>query len=307
MDNSFDSPVEIIFEEARQQKFPWVNVALFALTCFSTAVMGTALMAMYTNSLADLLPFLGQILRSPSILLTGLPFSLAVMTILLGHEMGHYLTCRYYGIDATLPYFIPAPTLVGTMGAFIRIKSPIQHRAALLEVGIAGPIVGFVLAVPTLIIALAKSGYTTPDPSGFGIELGEPLIFKLMEAIMGKTPPAGMTINLHPIGIAAWFGFFATALNLLPVGQLDGGHVSYALFGRGHKRISQAFLFTLIPLGLFYWQGWLVWTTVLLIIGFRHPVTLDDSVPLANRHTWLGWIALAMFVLCFTPMPFYLN
>src|ERR1044071_9055354 len=100
MDNSFDSPVEIIFEEARQQKFPWVNVALFALTCFSTAVMGTALMAMYTNSLADLLPFVGQILRSPSILMTGLPFSLAVMTILLGHEMGHYLPCRYYGIDA---------------------------------------------------------------------------------------------------------------------------------------------------------------------------------------------------------------
>ena len=114
-----------------------------------------------------------------------------------------------------------------------------------------------------------------------------------------------MEINLHPLGIAAWFGFFATALNLLPVGQLDGGHVSYALFGRTHRRISQAFLFTLIPLGLFYWQGWLLWTTVLLIIGFRHPVTLDDSLPLSKRHVWLGWIALSMFVLCFTPMPFY--
>ena len=307
MDNSFDSPAEILFEEAPQQKFPWVNVALFGLTCLSTAVMGTALMAMYTNSLDDLLPFLSQIVRSPAVLLNGLPFSLAIMTILLGHEMGHYLTCRYYGIDATLPYFIPAPTLVGTMGAFIRIKSPIQHRAALLEVGIAGPIAGFVLAIPTLVIALAKSGYVAPDPSGLGIELGEPLIFKAMEAIMGKTPPPGMAINLHPIGIAAWFGFFATALNLLPVGQLDGGHVSYALFGRIHKRISQAFLFTLIPLGLFYWQGWLLWTTVLLLIGFRHPVTLDDSVPLSKRHVWLGWIALAMFVLCFTPMPFYLN
>jgi len=262
---------------------------------------------MYTNSLYDVLPFVRQIVRSPSILLNGLPFSFAIMSILLGHEMGHYLTCRYYGIDATLPYFIPAPTLVGTMGAFIRIKSPIQHRAALLEVGIAGPIVGFVLAIPTLIVALAKSGYVAPDPSGLGIELGEPLIFKAMEFIMGKIPPPGMSINLHPIGIAAWFGFFATALNLLPVGQLDGGHVSYALFGGIHKRISQAFLFTLIPLGLFYWQGWLLWTTVLLIIGFRHPITLDDSVPLSKRHTWLGWIALAMFVLCFTPMPFYFN
>jgi membrane-associated protease RseP (regulator of RpoE activity) len=305
MDNSLGSPADILFEDVRPHKFPWVNVALFGLTCLSTLIVGTALMAMYTNSFDDFFPFLHQIARSPSGLLRGLPFSFAIMTILLGHEMGHYLTCRYYGIDATLPFFIPAPTLVGTMGAFIRIKSPIKHRPALLEVGIAGPIVGFVFAIPTLIIALAKSGYIAPDPSGVGfLKLGEPLIFKLIENVMGKTPPPGMSINLHPIGIAAWFGFFATALNLLPVGQLDGGHVSYALFGRVHKRISQAFLFTLIPLGLFYWQGWLVWTTVLLFIGFRHPVTLDDSVPLSKRHVWLGWIALAMFVLCFMPMPF---
>src|SRR5215510_2475219 len=250
MSNSVDSSADILFEESRPQKFPWVNVALFGLTCLTTLLMGTALMAMYTNSFNDPGVFLSEILRSASLLLSGIPFSVAIMTILLGDEMGHYLTCRYYGIDATLPYFIPAPTLVGTMGAFIRIKSPIQHRAALLEVGIAGPIVGFVLAIPTLIIALAKSGYVEPTSSGIG--LGEPLIFKLLEVIMRKTPPPGMEINLHPIGIAAWFGFFATALNLLPVGQLDGGHVSYALFGRTHRRISQAFLFTLIPLGLFY-------------------------------------------------------
>src|SRR5215475_6018055 len=180
MSNSVDSSADILFEESRPQKFPWVNVALLALTCLSTLLMGTALMAMYTNSFNDPGDFLSEILRSPSLLLSGIPFSFAIMTILLGHEMGHYLTCRYYGIDATLPYFIPAPTLVGTMGAFIRIKSPIQHRAALLEVGIAGPIVGFVLAVPTLIIALAKSsGFTTVDGSLLGIERGEPLIFKL--------------------------------------------------------------------------------------------------------------------------------
>src|SRR3954471_55592 len=164
MDNSFNPAAEILFEEARRQKFPWVNVTLFGLTCLSTLFVGTALMAEYTNSLGDFLPFFGDILRSPSLLLKGLPFSLAIMTILLGHEMGHYLTCRYYGIDATLPYFIPAPTLVGTMGAFIKIKSPIQHRAAVLEVGIAGPIVGFVLAVPTLIVALACSRYAPQAP-----------------------------------------------------------------------------------------------------------------------------------------------
>ena len=127
------------------------------------------------------------------------------------------------------------------MGAFIRIKSPIQHRAALLEVGIAGPIAGFVLAVPTLFIALAKSTFIAATPSGSGFELGEPLIFKAFEAVMGKTPPRGMELNLHPIGIAAWFGFFATALNLLPVGQLDGGHVAYALFGESHNESLRPF------------------------------------------------------------------
>ncbi|PYS12623.1 MAG: hypothetical protein DMG15_13695, partial [Acidobacteria bacterium] len=273
----------------------------------STAVMGAFLMASFKNTFTDFTAFFRSIFRSPLTLVNGLPFSLAIMTILLAHEMGHYLTCRYYGIDATLPYFIPAPTLVGTMGAFIRIKSPIQHRAALLEVGIAGPIAGFVLAVPALLIALAKSGFTTVSPSASSVMLGEPLIFKAMELITGKMPPPGMEINLHPIGFAAWFGFFATALNLLPVGQLDGGHVSYALFRGIHKRISEALVFTLIPLGIFYWPGWLLWSVVLLLIGLRHPVTLDDSIPLTQRHQWLGWIGLTIFVFCFTPIPFYIN
>jgi membrane-associated protease RseP (regulator of RpoE activity) len=308
MDNSLNAPAEILFEQAPPQKFPWVNVALFGLTCLSTMVTGCLLNASFANSFADLSSFLKVIFRSPSVLLSGLPFSLAIMTILLAHEMGHYLTCRYYGIQATLPYFIPAPTLVGTMGAFIRIKSPIQHRAALLEVGIAGPIAGFVLAIPALVIALAKSTFVAvAPPTGSSFELGEPLIFKAFEAVMKRTPPPGMELNLHPIGFAAWFGFFATALNLLPVGQLDGGHVAYALFGESHKRISQAILLTLIPLGIFYWQGWLLWSTVLLFLGMRHPITLDDSHPLSKRHLRLGWIGLAMFILCFTPMPFYIN
>jgi len=307
MDNTFNPSAEILLEEAPQQKFPWLNVVLFVLTCLTTMVTGTFLMTSFNNTFTSFSGFFREVFRSPSILVNGLPFSLAIMSILLAHEMGHYLTCRYYGIDATLPYFIPAPTLIGTMGAFIRIKSPIQHRAALLEVGIAGPIAGFVLAVPALIIALRKSGFTAIDPAASSVMLGEPLIFKAMEFITGKIPPAGMDINLHPIGFAAWFGFFATALNLLPVGQLDGGHVSYALFRGIHRRISEAFVFTLIPLGIFYWRGWLLWSVVLLLIGLRHPVTLDDSVPLRDRHLWLGWIGLAMFVLCFTPIPFYIN
>jgi membrane-associated protease RseP (regulator of RpoE activity) len=303
MNNSYESPAEILFEEAREQKFPWVNVALFIATCFSTLLAGSLLA---DESFTGFGSFFAKILHAPSTLLNGLGFSFAIMSILLGHEMGHYLTCRYYGIDATLPYFIPAPNpLAGTMGAFIKIKSPIQHRAALLEVGIAGPIVGFVLSIPVLAIALAKSSYVTPSP-GDAI-LGEPLIFKIVAWVMGTVPPAGMDINLHPLGIAAWFGFFATALNLLPIGQLDGGHVLYALFGRYHSRISQILLVILIPLGLFFWPGWLLWTAVLLMIGFRHPPTLDDSIPLSRRHVWLGWIALAMFLLCFTPVPIPFN
>src|ERR1051325_6849370 len=172
MDNSFNPPAEILFEQARPQKFPWVNVALFGATCLSTMVTGCFLNASFANTFTDVSGFVKEILRSPFVIVNGLPFSLAIMSILLAHEMGHYLTCRYYGIQASLPYFIPAPTLVGTMGAFIRIKSPIQHRAALLEVGIAGPIAGFVLAIPTLIIALTKSTFIAVAPSnGSSFEL----------------------------------------------------------------------------------------------------------------------------------------
>jgi membrane-associated protease RseP (regulator of RpoE activity) len=308
MDNTFSTPADISIETAPRHSFPWLNVILFGLTCFSTVFVGTLLMAPFTNPVEESASsFIREIFRSPSLLLSGLPFSLAIMGILFAHEMGHYLTCRYYGISATLPYFIPAPTLVGTMGAFIKIRSPIHHRPALLEVGIAGPIAGFILAIPTLVIGLTRSSFITIEPDQAGFGLGEPLIFKIAELLLGMTPPPGMDINLHPIGIAAWFGFLATALNLLPVGQLDGGHIAYALFGRLHKKISQGFLFFLIPLGIFYWQGWLLWATVLLILGLRHPVTVDDSIPLRRRHFWLGWFALAMFVLCFTPMPFYIN
>jgi len=307
MENGFGPPSGVLFETP-PQKFPWLNILLFGLTCLSTLIVGTFLMMSFKETLqSDLTTFFADIWNNPGLLIHGVPFSVAIMTILLSHEMGHYLTCRYYGISATLPYFIPAPTIIGTMGAFIRIRSPIHHRAALLDVGVAGPIAGFVIAIPALIIALAQSRYGVINPDESNFMLGEPLVFKLISFLMGMTPPPGMDIYLHPIGIAAWFGFFATAMNLLPVGQLDGGHIAYALFGRFHKKISQGFLFTLIPLGIFYWQGWLFWTTILLFIGLRHPVTLDDSVPLSRRHIWLGWIALAMLVLCFTPMPFYIT
>ncbi len=288
----------------RPNPFPWLNVILFLATGFTTLFMGTLFMVSFEQD-PSFAP--GGILQSmwqePKTLLRGLPFSLAIMSILLAHEMGHYLTCRYYGISATLPYFIPAPTLVGTFGAFIRIRSPIQHKAALLDVGVAGPIAGFVLSVPILAVALAKPRYVNSESVDGLLSLGEPLIFKIVAFLMGVVPPPGMEPLLHPIGFAAWIGFLLTTLNLIPVGQLDGGHIAYALFGRFHKRISQLFLFALLPLGIFFWPGWIVWIFLLALMGSRHPPTLDDSLPLERRHVVLGWVALAMFVLCFTPVP----
>jgi membrane-associated protease RseP (regulator of RpoE activity) len=303
MDNTFSRPAGVFAEEVARP-FPWMNVLLFGATCISTTLVGAVLMADFNGRLGNsVFGFLGSIVRSPSILISGLPFSIAIMTILMAHEMGHYLTCRYYGIDASLPYFIP--WITGTMGAFIKIRAPIPDRASLLEVGIAGPIAGFVFAVPTLVIALLNSSFIKVTDHGFGF--GEPLIFKIFEFLLHKAPPAGMDLRLHPIGYAAWFGFFATALNLLPVGQLDGGHVTYSLLGEWHLKISRAIVIVLVPLGVFYWQGWLVWTTVLLLLGTRHPMTLNDYVALRPRHIRLGWFGLAMFVLCFTPMPFYVT
>ncbi len=304
MDNHAFDGLTPPFATPARSPFPWVNVVLFAATVFSTLVVGTTLTASFDQNVSSESGGIFQaIFEQPSLLLTGLPFSASLMLILLAHEMGHYLTCRYYGISASLPYFIPAPTLIGTFGAFIRIRSPIHHRAALLDVGIAGPIAGFVLALPTLAIALTQSRYMEADPEGSFVMLGEPLIFKIFAYAMGAVPPPGMELYLHPIGIAAWVGLLVTALNLIPVGQLDGGHIAYALFGRYHKRISQVFVFALLPLGVFYWPGWFVWIVLLTLLGTRHPPTMDDSLPLRSRHVKLGWIALAMFVLCFMPAP----
>ena len=289
---------------SERSPFPWVNVVLFAATILTTLVVGTTLMASFQD---DVFPGPGGIFRAmleqPTLLLLGLPFSASLMLILLAHEMGHYLTCRYYGISASLPYFIPAPTLIGTFGAFIRIRSPIHHRAALLDVGVAGPIAGFVLALPTLAIGLTQSRYMELEPEGLYVTFGEPLIFKIFVYAFGAVPPPGMELYMHPIVLAAWVGLLVTALNLIPVGQLDGGHIAYALFGRFHKRISQVFVVALLPLGIFYWPGWFVWIFLLAIMGTRHPPTMDDSVPLEPRHVKLGWFALVMFLLCFMPEP----
>ena len=214
----------------------------------------------------------------------GLWYSLTILGILGAHEMGHYLACRYYGIDATLPFFIPAPyVLTGTFGAVIRIRQPILRKAALFDIGIAGPIAGFVVAVPLLFYGMSVSNVLPVPPKMEGMELGEPLLFKLASWLFFGHVNAPFSVNLHPVAFGAWFGLLATALNLFPIAQLDGGHISYAVFGRRSTQITFAALGVAVFLNVFSYS-WLVWTllavAMLFVAGPRHPPVLDEDVPL---------------------------
>lgn len=293
----------------------WVHILLLLATVFTTLVVGAGLEANFQRGLP---PFaLGEHTFPFSVLwalqghnlLLGVPFSLTLMLILLAHEMGHYLYCLKYRVQATLPFFIPFPTLIGTLGAFIRIRSPLRSRAILFDIGIAGPIAGFVVALPVLIFSLGRShvapfGAAPPD-----ISLGYPLIFYLAKKFLvalghgaGIASVPMSRLNLDPMAVAAWVGMFATSLNLLPGGQLDGGHIVFAVSPRMHSRISRATIFALIPLGLFFWPGWLVWAVLLRVSGMRHPEVAEwpDITP---ARKWLAGFALLMLVLTFAYAP----
>jgi len=302
MNSSFD-PATGFFVDVRPRSFPWLNVILFLVTCLSTLIVGAVWMLTFNGMGLD--GAFSTLLRQPATLTVGLPFCLAIMSILFAHEMGHYLTARHYGVDASLPYFIPFPSPVGTMGAFIKIRSPIYDRGSLLEIGVAGPIAGFVIAVIVLVISFTQAPrFVVPEHLDNTIAIGDPLILKLTESIMGRTAPDGMETLMHPVSFAAWFGFLATALNLLPAAQLDGGHITYALFRRYHKWISGGVVAVLLPLAIFYWTGWFVWIALLLVLKLKHPPTIDDSIPLRPRHVVLGVIGFILLILCFTPAPF---
>ena len=237
----------------------------------------------------------------PLLLLDGLAFSITLMTILLAHEMGHYVMCRYYGIDASLPYFLPAPTPIGTLGAFIRIRSPIYSRRALFDVGIAGPLAGFIVLVPALAIGIAHSKVVPGIAERGDLIFGVPAIERIMEWLLFPGVPSS-NISLHPIARGAWVGILATALNLLPIGQLDGGHIVYSFIGRKHKPLSLVLLAGLVPLGIVYSHSWLVWAVLLFFFGLRHPVIYDNTRLDATR-VKLGLAALAMFLLTFMLVP----
>jgi membrane-associated protease RseP (regulator of RpoE activity) len=238
--------------------------------------------------------------------LRGLPFSATLMCILGVHELAHYLASRRHGVKATWPLFIPAPIPpVGTFGAIIRLRSVIPDRRALLEIGVAGPLAGFAAALPLAVAGIALSRIEVPlvHEGGGGISLGGSLVFILLEKAVYGSLPDGAHLFLHPVAFAAWFGFFVTAMNLLPIGQLDGGHVLYALFGRRQRRIAVFLLLLLIPLSVF-WAGWLFWGALMCLIGLHHPPVLHEEHPLTGRHKLLALVALLVLVLTFTPAPF---
>lgn len=240
----------------------------------------------------------------PGVLGDALSFSLFLMAILGLHETGHFLLARRHGVQATLPFFIPAPTLIGTFGAVIRIQSPIPHRRALMEIGAAGPIFGFLVAVCAAAIGLPLSRTAPPVQINRSphLLLGENLLFLLLEKFFAAGGSQG-TLSLHPIAFAAWIGFFVTALNLFPIGQFDGGHILYALFPHFHRVVSRIVQVFLVGLG-FFWPGWWVWAFISFVFPMRHQGCLDELKPIGLREKMIAVATLLMFVLCFTPVPF---
>jgi len=278
------------------------------LTMFSTTVVGARMEFNYLRSQStlslgddtvDWFPVV-SILNHPSNLLRGLPFSLTLMLILFAHEMGHYLYARHYRVYATPPFFVPFPSLIGTLGAFIRIKSPIPSRAALFDIGIAGPIAGFIPASAALVVGLSLSR----PIAGRAIsefQPGFPLAFHLAAQVLHlHAPLAGL--SLHPIAAAAWVGFFATSLNLLPGGQLDGGHILYSVSPRLHRIVTLVTVFALVPLGKYLWMGWFLWAMMLAMTGNHPRVPRYPNV--AGSRRGIALCGVLMLALSFTPAPF---
>jgi len=292
------------FEAPATSERYWLYSLLFALTLLTATVVGTAMQLDFDNNLPfDLersLDTWGTLLRHPAILLQGLPFSLTLMAILLAHEFGHYTAAMFHRVDSSLPYFLPSPFL-GTFGAFIRVRSPIYTKRALFDIGIAGPLAGFVFLAPALSIGLAFSKIIPGIAHQGTLHFGVPLLQWLLERVIFPGTPSA-NIYLHPVARAAWIGMFMTALNLLPVGQLDGGHVLYAFFPRAHKIVGRTLCILLLPLGKF-WAGWTVWGFILLWLGRRHPV-VEDPTPLSPGRRKLGLYALIVFAVCICLVPF---
>jgi Zn-dependent protease len=316
----FERPIPVFLAAPRRQRY-WLHILLLILTLFTTTVVGSHMQSNFQqgfsvfaedeDSFAPFFP-VADVFQHPSHLLLGLPFSLTLMAILMAHEMGHYLYCVRYNVSATLPFFIPFPSLIGTLGAFIRIRSPIRSRTALFDIGIAGPIAGFVVACVVLVLALpfSKLGVALAASPPAYVELRYPLIFTLAHgslvkigALHGVSALPLEQLFLHPVAIAAWVGMFATALNLLPGGQLDGGHIVFSIAPRAHRFVSRLTILCLIPMAVYLWAGWLLWAVLLELSSMRHP-QVADWPRVQGLRGWLAIFGAMVLILTLTPAPF---
>ncbi|HTR44348.1 MAG TPA: site-2 protease family protein [Thermodesulfovibrionales bacterium] len=305
------------------RRIPSLHLLLFVLTFLTTTVAGSLLQRGV------------NILEEPLGVLEGLPFSLTLMTILLSHELSHYFASKRHHTEATLPYFIPAPPFlspIGTFGAFIKMKSPIVTRKALIDIGASGPIAGFLLSVIASVVGLANSSIVPLQEVKGGISLGDSLLFSLLSRLVLGVPPDSYDILLHPVALAGWLGLFVTSLNLIPIGQLDGGHIAFAFLGERHKALSKALAGMLLAMGclailqtlgdakLFspdlmprfvrslpeLWAGWALWGGLMIALGLKHPPVIHWEVPLDGRRRAIGILSVIIFIITFMPSPFKL-
>ncbi len=314
-----------------RSRIPRLNSVLFVLTLLTTTMAGAMMagedfmlahpldltLAMLLHPILTLPAFFGHPFATLTALGNGLTFSIPLMAILLAHEMGHYLTARHHQVDTTLPYFIPAPPapfIIGTFGAFIRLKSNPRTRRVMFDIGAAGPWAGVLVAIPAVIIGLYLSDVTPLDKSQGGLELGNSLLFLGLSRLVLGVDPNAVNVSLHPAAFAGWLGLLVTSINLLPVGQLDGGHVTYALFPRRHRTISILFVITLLllvlvplALGRSPWWGWMLWAILSVALGVGHPSTVDRDTPLNSRRAIAAWATIALFVVTFSPVPISLS
>jgi membrane-associated protease RseP (regulator of RpoE activity) len=285
-------------------------VALFLITLCTSLAAGTQFAASYAQNEAvsfdELAKAYTLFYKNPAGLLAGLPFAATLLTIWLAHELGHFFACRHHHISSTYPFFVPFPSLTGTFGAFILIRSPIRTTRALFDVGASGPLVGFVFALPALIYGVlhAKIVPGIANISHVDLVFGTPLLLRLCAAVFhpGVAPT---TLLLHPVGRAAWVGLFATSLNLLPVGQLDGGHILRSVYPRIHALGTSFLPLFLLPLGYFFWWGWYVWAGLLFALSFLRIVPMDDPVSLDPRRRFGALVPLVVFAVSFMPAPFF--
>lgn len=323
---------------------PWINLALFVVTVASVLFVETISQAgrVFETELANIGPgaaltfLIREVLTNPGLLRLGLPFTVALLAILLTHEFGHYFAARRHKVAVTLPYFIPVPIpgfLVGTLGAFIQLRAPVRNKKQLFDVGVAGPLGGLIVAIPLLIWGIATSEITTIErSSGIILEGNSIAYLGLKYLIHGQVLPAwdayadispltefglvlfgqvprgpGIDILVSPLAWAGWIGLLVTVLNLLPIGQLDGGHISYTLLGSRMRLVAYVFIGFLVIAGFLFWNGWLFWAFLtFFLVGPAHPPPLNDISPLGRPRRLLGYVVVAIFILIFMPLPLQL-